>query len=319
VNRDARIFVAGSDTLAGAALLELLGERGFSAVVRAEDGPDLDDALAVEAFFREVRPEFVFLVGGRSGGIGLNRDCPAELMIHNLRVATNVIDAARRHCAAKLLYAMSSCAYPREAPQPLRPESLGTGPLEPTSEAYATAKYAGWKLCDAYRRQYGARFVTVVPTNAFGPHDDFGPESGHVIPALIRRAHAAKMNREPTLTVWGSGTPQREFLYSRDLADALLFAMRTYDADRPLNLGGGDVVSIGAAAQTVAAAVGFRGRLVFDVSKPDGAPLKALDASELFALGWRPTHSFAAAVGKTYRWFLQHGVTEDATHARAAL
>lgn len=317
MNREARIFVAGGDTLLGASLTELLHRRGFANL--AADEPDLTDALAVESFFRECRPEYVFLVGGMSGGIGLNRGHPAELMINNLRVAGNVIDAAHRHGATKLLYTMSSCTYPREAPQPLRTESLGAGPMEPTSEAYSTAKFAGWRLCDAYRRQYGRRFITAIPTNAFGPHDDFSPVSGHVIPALIRRAHDAEVNGEQTLTVWGSGTPRREFLYAADLADACLFVMERYEGTRPINLGGGETVSIAEAARTVADVVGFRGRIEFDASKPDGAPLKALDGAELRSLGWRPTTGFRSAVEQTYRWYLQHGVTEDMHHARAAV
>ncbi|HJZ55147.1 MAG TPA: NAD-dependent epimerase/dehydratase family protein, partial [Gemmataceae bacterium] len=246
MNVRSRVFVAGGETLVGVALRELLPAR----VIGHE--PDLTDAGEVESFFAAEQPEYVFLVGGKSGGIGLNRERPAELMLDNLRTAVNVLDASHRHGVAKLLYLASSCAYPKEAPQPLRIESLRTGPLEPTSEAYATAKLAGWKLCEAYRRQYGCRFVTAFPANPFGPGDDFGPDSGHVIPALIRRAHEAKENGEAVLTVWGSGTPRREFIYSRDLADACLFAMRHHDGEAPINLGGGTDLSIAEVARAVA-------------------------------------------------------------------
>lgn len=320
MNRGSRIFVAGGDTLPGAALLELLPEQGYENLLGVgPDEPTLTDPGEVDLFFADVRPEYVFLVGGKSGGIALNRTRPADLMLDNLRIATNVLTAAHRYGVRKLLYLASSCAYPKHAPQPLRVESLGTGPVEPTSEAYATAKLAGWKLCEAYRRQYGCRFVTGFPANAFGPHDDFGPDSGHVIPALIRRAHEAKACGEPVLMVWGTGRPRREFVYSRDLASACLFVMRHYDGEAPINLGGGNDLSIADAARTVAEVVGFRGRLVFDTTRPDGAPLKALDSSELLSLGWRPSTDFRTAVAETYDWFVRHRVTEGTRHERAAV
>jgi GDP-L-fucose synthase len=306
MNHDSRIFVAGGDTPVGAALLDLLPERQFTNLVGAGlDQPELTDFINVDQFFADERPEFVFLVGGKSGGIGLNRARPAELMLDNLRTTTNVIDSAHRHGAAKLLYLASSCAYPKQAPQPLGVESLGTGPLEPTSEAYATAKLAGWKLCQAYRQQYDCCFITGFPASPFGRHDDFGLDSGHVITALIRRAHQATVNGERELTVWGTGKPRREFIFSRDLADACLFAMQHYDGAAPINLGGGANLSIADAASTIAEVVGFRGRIVLDTSKPDGAPLKALDSSVLRSLGWRPTTDFRSAVAETYEWFLR--------------
>ncbi len=307
MNRDSRIYVAGGDTLAGAALLELLRERGFTQLLGVgADEPDPTDAAAVQTFFAAEQPEFVFLAAGKSGGIGLNRERPAELMLDNLLAAVNVISAAHRHGVQKLLYLASSCAYPRDAPQPLQVGSLSTGPLESTSECYATAKLAGWKLCDAFRRQHGCRFITGFPANAFGSHDDFAPESGHVIPALIRRAHEAKENGDAVLAVWGSGTPRREFIFSSDLASACLFVMEKYDGDAPINLGGGTDLSIAEVARTVAEVVGFRGRLVFDTTKPDGAPLKALDSAPLLAMGWRATTKFQDAVAETYEWFLRH-------------
>jgi GDP-L-fucose synthase len=315
-----RVFVAGGDTLPGAALLDLLPAEGFTDLVGVgPDEPDLTDALAVNSFFASEKPEWVFLVGGPSGGIGLNRARPADLMLANLQVVTNVLDAAQRHGVRRLLYLASSCAYPREAPQPLSPASLGTGPLEPTSAPYATAKLAGAVLCDAYRRQYGSKFITAFPANPFGPGDDFGADSGHVIPALIRRAHEAAERGDNVLSVWGGGTPRREFLFGRDLASACLFALRNYDGDAPLNLGGGTVLSIAEAARVVCDVVGFRGRLAFDTSKPDGAPLKALDASVLFGMGWKPATGFREAVRETYHWFLHHEAMEGARSERTTV
>jgi GDP-L-fucose synthase len=311
VNPRARTYVAGGKTLIGAALLERLRDAGCRLVGVLPDEPDLADAGQVEDFFAEVRPEYVFLAAGKSGGIALNQARPAELMLHNLLVAAHVVDAAHRYGVTKLLYLASSCSYPRSAPQPLRVESLFAGALEPTNAAYATAKLAGWQLCTAYRRQYGARFITAIPANAFGPHDDFSPDGGHVIPALLRRAHEARVRGEPELVVWGTGTPRREFVFSRDLADACLFVMEYYEREAPINLGGGADRSIAEVARAVADVVGYRRQLRFDAGKPDGMPLKGLDSSPLCALGWRPATDFRAALAETYTWFLQHEVKED--------
>ncbi|HJT76056.1 MAG TPA: NAD-dependent epimerase/dehydratase family protein, partial [Gemmataceae bacterium] len=238
---------------------------------------------------------------------------------HNLLVTAHVVDAAHRHGVTKLLYLASSCSYPRDAAQPLRVESLLTGAPEPTSAAYSTAKLAGWQLCAAYRRQYGARFITAIPANAFGPHDDFSADGGHVLPALLRRAHEAKVRGEPELVIWGTGLPRREFIYARDLAGACLFVLRHYDDEPPINLGGGTILSVAEAARAVADVVGYRGRLRFDAGRPDGAPLKALDSTPLRALGWRPATDFRAALEETYAWFLQHACTETPADARAAV
>jgi GDP-L-fucose synthase len=320
VNRNARIYVAGGETLAGAALRKRLGAAGYRNLVgTSADEPDLTSLGQVEDFFGEARPEYVFLVAGKSGGIQLNQQRPAELMLNNLLVAAHVISQAYRHGAVKLLYLASSCGYPKQAPQPLRVETLMTGPLEATSAAYAMAKLTGWQLCEAYRRQYGARFITAFPSNPFGPHDDFGPEVGHVIPALIRRAHEAKRRCDPELWVWGTGKPRRDFIYSRDLADACLFVMRHYDGPEPINLGGATNLSIAEVARAVVEVVGYPGRLRFDAGKPDGMPLKALDTSRLRRLGWRPSTSFRTALAATYAWFLHHVVKEDPTHVRAAV
>jgi GDP-L-fucose synthase len=320
VNRAARIYVAGGQTLAGAALLKRLRAAGYRNLVGVPpDDPDLTDAGQVEDFFAEARPEYVFLVAGKSGGIQLNQERPAELMLDNLLVTANVVHQAFRHRVAKLLYLASSCSYPKEAPQPLRVESLMTGPLEATSAAYATAKLAGWQLCEAYRRQHGVRFLTAIPTNPFGPHDDFSPDGGHVIPALMRRAHEAKGSGDPELLVWGSGTPRREFIYSRDLADACLFVMRHYEGTQPINLGGSPSRSIAEVARAIVEVVGYTGRIRFDKSKPDGMPSKRLDSSRLRRMGWRPATDFRTALAATYAWFLHRVVKEDLTYVRAAV
>jgi GDP-L-fucose synthase len=320
VKGSARIYVAGGRTLLGAALLDRLRADGCRNLVGVPpDEPDLTAAGQVEDFFGEARPEYVFVAAGRSGGIRLNQARPADLMLDNLLATAHVVRCAHAHGVTKLLYLASSCSYPRHAPQPLAVESLMTGALEPTNAAYATAKLAGWQLCTAYRQQYGARFVTAVPANAFGPHDDFDPDGGHVIPALLRNMHEAKTRGEPEVSVWGTGTPRREFLYAPDLADACLFVMRYYDGPAPINLGGGETLSIAEAARAVAEVVGYRGQLRFDRSKPDGMPLKGLDAGPLRTLGWRPSTDFRTALAETYSWFLHHVIKEDRAHVRAAV
>jgi GDP-L-fucose synthase len=309
VRLTSRIYIAGGETLIGVALRERLHAAGYQNLVGIPpDEPDLTIAAQVGDFFGECRPEHVFLAAGRSGGIELNRTRPAELMLHNLLVAAHVLDAARRHKVAKLLYLASSCSYPKTASQPLRPEALFTGTLEPTNAAYATAKLAGWQLCAAFRQQYGARFITGIPTNSFGPHDDFGPDGGHVIPALIRRMHEAKMEDAAEVVIWGTGTPRREFLAARDLADACLFVMQRYDGPEPINLAGGADLSIAELARVIAQVVGYRGRLRFDTSKLDGMPRKVLDSSKLRELGWHPVADFREALAETYAWFLDHQV-----------
>jgi GDP-L-fucose synthase len=313
-----RIFVAGGNSLLGSALRRQLHHAGFEDLVGAPPHePDLLNAEQVEDFFQSVRPEYVFLTAGLSGGIEENRRFPADLMLDNLLVAAHVIPAAFRHGARKLLNVASSCCYPKLAPQPLRTESLLTGPLEPTNAAYATAKLAGMTLCQAYREQYNAAFITAIPANLFGPGDDFHPESGHVIPALMRRMHKALRRGEESVTIWGSGEPRRDFLCAADAADACIFLMQQYDDAAPINIGSGVEISIAEMACAVAEIVGYNGRLIFDTTKPDGVTRKLLDASQLFDLGWRPRVEFRAALESTYAWFLAHEVTEDAYAAEA--
>jgi len=303
VRRNSRIYVAGDEFIA-AAIRRLLERRGYGKVLGGPgQGPRLADARSVEAFFRGAGPEYVFLAAGRSGGIRANQKYPADLMTDNLLVECNVIRAAHRHGVRKLLYLASSCCYPRECPQPMRVESLMTGPLEPTSRSYALAKLAGIGLCDAYRRQHGANFVTAIPANAFGPGDDFSPEDSHVVGALLQRMHQAKLRGEPFVEIWGTGRPRREFIYSDDLASACLFLMRRYDGPDPINVGSGEALSVAQLAELVRGVVGYRGELRYDRTKPDGMPLKVLDTRPLRALGWRPRFTLRAALKRTYDWF----------------
>lgn len=304
MNATARIYVAGGDTLLGRALVVRLRGQGFENVVGVPPHePELTRADHVEDFFRSVRPEYVFVTAGRSGGIEENRRRPADLMLDNLLVAAHVIAAAAKHGARKLLYLGSSCCYPRRASQPLRVESLMTGWLEPTNDAYATAKLAGLKLCQAYRQQHELNFIAAIPANVFGPGDDFDPRTGHVIPALMRRMHEAKLDGEPALTLWGTGQPRRDFIYVDDLADACLFLMQHYDEAAPINIGSGREWTIAETAELIAEVVGYDGRLEFDSSKPDGMPRKVLDAEPLFGLGWRPRTEFRQALEETYAWY----------------
>ena len=306
---DAKILVAGSQTLLGAALVRELRARGHENLV-AVDGDCLREAAQCDAVFSRARPEYVFVAAGRSGGIGLNVAQPADLILDNLAIITNVLPGAQRHGAQKTLYLASSCCYPRLASQPLGVAALGTGPLEPTNEAYATAKIAGLVLCRALRKQHGASFIAAIPANDFGPGDDFSPD-GHVIAALLRRMHDAKENGAPQVATWGSGSPQREFVFADDVADACLFLMDNYDDAQPINIGSGDTLSICELAFLVREVVGYAGELFFDASRPDGMPLKSLDSSPLQALGWRAQFPLREALRRTYEWFLSRKEAND--------
>jgi GDP-L-fucose synthase len=301
-----KIYVAGAETLLGAALLRELERQGYvNIVARADEEPDLTDAIQVEAFFARSVPDYVFLAAGKSGGIRANQKYPAELIRDNLLVECHVVHSAYRHGAKKLLYVASSCSYPKYCAQPMRAESLMTGPLEPTNEAYAVAKIAGIKLFQAYRQQYGVDFVSGIPADAFGPGDDFSPEDSHVVAGLLRRMHDAKIHGKESVEVWGTGAPRREFIFADDLADACIFVMREYGDPQPINLGGGSDLSIRELAELIKQVVGYPGQLVFDSSKPDGMPLKILDSGELRQMGWRPRTPFRSALSATYDWFLR--------------
>jgi GDP-L-fucose synthase len=306
MEKQAKVYVAGGETLIGAAILRQLERQGYVNIVgRPGEEPDLTDATKVDAFFARTAPDYVFLAAGRSGGIGANQKYPAELMLDNLLVECHVIHSAYRHGVKKLLYLASSCCYPKHCPQPMSVESLLTGPLEPTNEAYAVAKIAGIKLCQAYRQQYGVNFIVGIPANVFGPGDDFSLEDSHVIAALIRKMHEAKVLGAESVEIWGTGTPRREFIFADDLADACIFAMREYNDAEPINLGGGTDLSIAELAELVKEVVGYRGKLRFDTSKPDGMPLKALDSNRLMAMGWRPATPFRIALTETLNAYLQ--------------
>jgi GDP-L-fucose synthase len=304
MNADARIYVAGGNTPIGAALHRRLGELEYARVVAVDDEPDLQNRDAVARFFDRTRPEYVFVAGGRTAGIGGNQRFPADLMVDSLLVATTVIPIAGQSGVTKLLYLASSCAYPKLAPQPFRAESLWTGPVESTSAAYATAKLAGIKLCEAYREQQGAPFITAIPADAYGPGDDFSPEDSHVVGALIRRIHEGREQGLARVEIWGSGAPRREFAYVDDLADASVCAMRHYDGIEPLNLGTGVVTSIAELAAAICEVVGYRGELRFDRTKPDGMPFKGLDSTRLREMGWKPRWSLRDGLTRTYEWFL---------------
>ena len=272
--------------------------------------PDWSDGREVDRFLAETRPEDVVVAAGRTAGIAGNQRYPADLMLDNLLVAAHIIPAAWRHGARKLLYLTSSCTYPWNAPQPFNTEALWTGPLEPTSAAYATAKLAGVRLCEAYRQQHGVRFTSVVMADVFGPGDDFSANgNGHVVSALMSRMHAAQLTGARTVTIWGSGAPRREFLYVDDLADAVLFLLRRYDDGRLINIGTGVTTSIRDLAEMERDVVGFDGELVFDAERPDGMPLKGLDSTPLRRLGWAPTWSLRAALEATYEWFIRNQVS----------
>jgi GDP-L-fucose synthase len=303
LERDASIFVAGAGEFLGDAIERRLRAAGFGRIAGA---PDLRDAGAVDAFFAREAPRFVFLAAGVSGGIAANQRAPADLMLDNLLVQTHVLRAAHRAGVHKLVYLASACIYPRECPQPMRPEQLFHGPLEPTSEAYATAKLAGLVLCRAYAQQHGARFVAAIPAAVFGPGDDFDPERAHVVGALVRRMHEARRRGDPEVVVWGSGRARRDFVYADDLADACIFLMQRYEGPEPINVSGGIDLTIGELAERIKKAVGFEGRIAFDASRPDGAPRKALDGGPLRQLGWSPRTPLDEALSATAGWYASH-------------
>jgi GDP-L-fucose synthase len=299
-----RIFVAGHRGLVGGAILRRLESAGARNVLTASrEQLDLRDQAAVNYWFRANRPESVYLVAGTVGGIMANSTRPAEFIYDNMMIHATVVHAAHQFGVKKLLYLGSSCIYPRNCEQPMTEEQLLTGALEPTNESYAIAKIAGIKLCEAYRRQYGDNFISAMPTNLYGPNDNFDLTSSHVLPALIRKFHEAKVARHTDVTVWGTGTPRREFLHVDDLADACVFLMDTYDDPRHLNVGTGEDLSIRELAEAVRDIVHPSARVVFDTSKPDGMPRKLLDVSRLHALGWRHRIGLREGIASTYAWF----------------
>jgi GDP-L-fucose synthase len=303
VNKSARIFVAGHRGLVGSGIVRKLEAAGYeNLLLRTRAELDLTDSAAVAAFFEHEKPELVFLAAAHVGGILANDTYPVEFLLENLKIQNNVIENAYCHGVAKLLFLGSSCIYPRLAEQPIREDSLLTGPLEKTNQWYAIAKIAGLKLCEAYNTQYGANFISAMPTNLYGPQDNFDLQTSHVLPALLRKFHEAKLAGRGEVEIWGSGKPLREFLHVDDLADACLFLMENYDDPALINVGSGTEVTIAELARLVAETVGFEGDLRFDPDKPDGTPRKLMDSSRLFALGWQPRITLTEGLAGTYAW-----------------
>lgn len=311
VPTDARIFVAGHRGLVGSAILRRLSAAGYTNVATAaREQLDLRDQAAVNYWFRDHRPQYVYLVAGTVGGILANSTRPAEFLYDNLMIHATVVEASRLFEAEKLLYLGSSCIYPREASQPITEDQLLQGPLEPTNEAYAIAKIAGIRLCQSYRKQYGCNFISAMPTNLYGPHDNFDLTSSHVLPAMIRKFHDAKVESRDEVEIWGTGTPMREFLHVDDLADACVFLMDHYEDDGHINVGTGEDLQIQELADLVRSVVYPEVRIVHDLSKPDGTPRKLLDVSKLHGIGWRHSIQLEDGIAETYRWFLDHRASE---------
>jgi GDP-L-fucose synthase len=313
MNHQDRIFVAGHTGLVGSAIVRRLVAGGFGELVmRTRSELDLRHQAEVDAFLAATRPRYVFMAAAKVGGIHANNAFPADFIRDNLQLQTNIIDSAYRHGVSKLLFLGSSCVYPKFAPQPITEDSLLSGSLEPTNEWYAVAKIAGIKLCQAYGRQFGWQAISAMPTNLYGPGDSFNLQNSHVLPALIRKFHEARTSGAREVTVWGTGTPRREFLHVDDLADAAVFLMEHYDGEAVINVGVGEDLSIGELASMIARVVGFDGGILFDTSKPDGTPRKLLDVSKLSSLGWRARIPLEEGIRSTYAWFI-----ENAAHLRS--
>ena len=307
MDRADKIFVAGHQGLVGSAILRRLQDEGYrNLLTRSRSELDLENQQGVNELFASEQPDYVVLAAAKVGGIYANSTYPAEFIRSNLVIQMNVIEAAYNAGVRKLLFLGSSCIYPKHAEQPIREDALLQGPLEPTNEPYAVAKIAGIKMCQAYNRQYGTNFVSVMPTNLYGPNDNFDLMGSHVLPALIRKFHEAKVSGQADVVVWGSGQVYREFLHVDDMADACVFVLKHYDGSEILNIGCGRDVTIAEVAQLVKETVGFEGAITFDRTKPDGSPRKLLDVSRLFALGWRPRIGLREGLEETYAWFLQH-------------
>ncbi len=307
MNKTSRIFVAGHRGLVGAAICRRLESEGYrNLLLRTSQDLDLIRQSDVEAFFDEEKPEYVFLAAAKVGGIVANDTYRADFIYRNLMIEANVIHASWQHGVRKLLFLGSSCIYPKFCPQPMKEEYLLTGKLEPTNEPYAMAKISGIKMCQAYNAQYKTNFISVMPTNLYGPFDNFNLETSHVLPALIRKFHEAKMENHSPVTIWGTGTPRREFLYIDDLADACVFLMEKYDDSEIVNIGVGEDISITELAMLVREVVGHKGNIVYDSSKPDGTPRKLLDVSKLHSLGWKAKTSLRGGIDRTYDWYKQN-------------
>ena len=306
MNKDSKIYVAGHRGLVGSAIVRNLEERGYTNIIyRTHKELDLTRQVEVEKFFEEEKPEYVFLAAAKVGGIHANNTRPAEFIYDNLMIESNIIHSAYKYGVKKLLFLGSSCIYPKFANQPIKEEYLLTGELEPTNEAYAIAKITGIELCKFYRRQYGCDFISAMPTNLYGINDNFDLETSHVLPALIRKFHEAKINNQEEVVMWGTGKPLREFMYVDDLADALVHLMLNYSDEIHVNMGTGKDLSIGELAQIVKEVVGYEGKIVNDLTKPDGTPRKLLDVSRLEATGWKYKTELREGIEKVYKWYLE--------------
>ena len=304
---DSRIYVAGHRGLVGSAIHRRLEKEGYANITRRTRRElDLERQAQVESFFQKQRPEYVFLAAAKVGGIWANNNLPAEFIYNNIVVQTNIIHSAYRTGVKKLLFLGSSCIYPKHCPQPMEERYLLSGPLEPTNEPYAVAKIAGIKTCQSYNRQYGTNYISIMPTNLYGPNDNFDLETSHVVPALIRKFHEAKTRSNPSVTIWGTGSPKREFLHVDDLADACVFLMNHYDESDIINAGCGEDISIAELALLVKDIVGYTGNIEYDTEKPDGTPLKLLDVGKLKGLGWKPKISLKEGIRRTYEWFCRN-------------
>lgn len=302
---DSRIYVAGHRGLVGSAIWRELERSGYKQLIgRTHKELDLMDPSAVDRFYREQQPEYVFVAAAKVGGILANSEQPADFLFQNLQIQNNLIHGAYRAGVKKLLFLGSSCIYPKLAPQPLKEEYLLTGPLEPTNEWYAVAKIAGIKMCQAYRRQFGCNFISAMPTNMYGPNDNYDLHTSHVLPAFIRKFHEAKSAGSQSVTCWGTGAPLREFLYSDDLGAACVFLMRRYEDEQFINVGYGNDISIKDLAELIKGVVGFKGEIIWDKTKPDGTPRKLMDSSRLFALGWKPKIDLRTGIQLAYQDFL---------------
>jgi len=306
MQKDSKIYIAGHRGLVGSAIIRKLKSEGFSnLILKTREELDLLDSVAVSSFFQKEKPEYVFLAAAKVGGILANRDFPADFIYQNITIQNNIIHNAYLNNVKKLLFLGSSCIYPKMAKQPIKEEYLLTGSLEPTNEAYAIAKIAGIKMCQSYNKQYGVNFLSVMPTNLYGPNDNFDLESSHVLPAMIRKFHEAKINNTK-VTLWGTGSPKREFLHVDDLADAVFYLMETYDKPEVVNIGTGIDVSIKELAETIQKTVGFESEVIWDTDKPDGTPRKWLDVSYLHSLGWKHEINLKEGIESAYKWFREN-------------
>lgn len=307
MNKDSKIYVAGHRGLVGSAIMRKLQQEGYTNIItRTHKELDLTSQAQTQEFFKKEKPEYVFLAAAKVGGIHANNTYPADFAYINIMIESNVIKASYDYGVKKLLFLGSSCIYPKLCPQPIKEEYLLTGPLEKTNEAYAIAKIAGLKMCQYFNRQYGTNYISVMPTNLYGPNDNFDLETSHVLPALIRKFHEAKINNKPYVEVWGTGTPRREFLHVDDLADATVYLMNNYDENEPLNIGTGKDITIKELAELIKEIVGYEGEIKFDTTKPDGTPRKLLDVSRLHATGWKHKIELREGIKQTYEWFKEN-------------